>query len=273
MEQCNNCSHNSNLSCNGNRICVSSASTSNAINITNNKARYYAELAEMYKNEAQEFRDSAQYYAEQNSDVTMEYVNQQDDALENLIDGKQSVLVSGTNIKTINSASILDSGNLTLADQDLSNLSSVGQDIIDGKADTDLSNLTTTASPNFDGQWVDSLLTLASSGTTAPTSDINYDLSSYLPNDGHNYEVLIAGRATTDSTSGNTVILFVHSSILTTDIYITQAITRTSSTMSARGSVILPIGTNRILTLAGISGNAGTFGLYLVGYRRIGTNS
>ena len=44
---------------------------------------------------------------------------------------KQDTLVSGTNIKTINSTSVLGSGNFTLADQSLSNLDSTGQMVID----------------------------------------------------------------------------------------------------------------------------------------------
>lgn len=49
---------------------------------------------------------------------------------------KQDTLVSGTNIKTINSTSVLGSGDLTLADQSLSNLNSTGQMIVDSQNDT-----------------------------------------------------------------------------------------------------------------------------------------
>ena len=52
------------------------------------------------------------------------------------IASKQDTLVSGTNIKTINSTSVLGSGNFTLADQSLSNLSSAGQMIIDSQNGT-----------------------------------------------------------------------------------------------------------------------------------------
>lgn len=49
---------------------------------------------------------------------------------------KQDTLVSGTNIKTINSTSVLGSGNFALADQSLSNLSADGQMIVDSQNGT-----------------------------------------------------------------------------------------------------------------------------------------
>ncbi|MCQ2744037.1 MAG: hypothetical protein MJ230_04480 [bacterium] len=83
MSNCNN--HNG-----SNSIYVSGSETRGAIQASNNKARYYAELAEQYKNEAKELRDDAQYYAEQNSDVTKTYVDGIDSALRNLIATKQN---------------------------------------------------------------------------------------------------------------------------------------------------------------------------------------
>lgn len=43
----------------------------------------------------------------------------------------QAPLVSGTNIKTVNNTSLLGSGNINVADTDLSNLSTTGQNIAD----------------------------------------------------------------------------------------------------------------------------------------------
>lgn len=68
---------------------LSISNTKQAIALTNNKARHYSELAEKYKNEAKEFRDTAQYYAEQNSDVTYEYTNNVKNELLSLIQTKQ----------------------------------------------------------------------------------------------------------------------------------------------------------------------------------------
>lgn len=73
----------------GNNIHVSGSNTHGIIDVTNNKSRYYAELAETYKNEAKSYRDSAMQYAMQNSNVTMNYVNNLESTLRNLIDEKQ----------------------------------------------------------------------------------------------------------------------------------------------------------------------------------------
>ena len=82
------------------KICTSSSkgeytlsisNTKQAIALTNNRAQYYAQQAEKYKEEAKEYRDNAKYYAEQNSDVTYEYINTIKSELIAKIDIKQNV--------------------------------------------------------------------------------------------------------------------------------------------------------------------------------------
>ena len=73
----------------GGELRISLKDTRQTINATNNRAQYYAELAEKYKNEAKEHRDNAQYYAEQNSDVTFEYIDSVKESLEGQIATKQ----------------------------------------------------------------------------------------------------------------------------------------------------------------------------------------
>lgn len=88
MEYSNNCNVSSEQ--NNNTIYVSGGSdTRLAIDVANNKSRYYAELAEGYKNEAKTFRDSAKAYAEQNSDVSKTYVDDLAADLRTLIGTKQ----------------------------------------------------------------------------------------------------------------------------------------------------------------------------------------
>ena len=86
--------NNSNISVNqdsgNNQVSVSGISdTRLAIDVANNRSRYYAELAESYKNEAKTYRDSAQMYAEQNSNVTMAYLDDLETTLRGLINNKQ----------------------------------------------------------------------------------------------------------------------------------------------------------------------------------------
>lgn len=55
-------------------IYINPANSIQTMQITNNQARYYSELAKKYKDEAQLMRDMTKYYAEQNSNVTFEYI-------------------------------------------------------------------------------------------------------------------------------------------------------------------------------------------------------
>ena len=59
--------------------------TKQIINVTNNKAKSYEELAAKYRDEAKKYRDEAQEYAEQNTNVTMEDIFQ----VQNFLQGKQ----------------------------------------------------------------------------------------------------------------------------------------------------------------------------------------
>ena len=53
---------------------VTMTNLNEAVTVTNNRAQYFADLAKQYRDEAKEHRDNAKFYAEQNSDVTLEYV-------------------------------------------------------------------------------------------------------------------------------------------------------------------------------------------------------
>lgn len=125
----------------------------------------------------------------------------------------------------------------------------------------------------YDGQWVDSYSQLAN-GTTYPTStDIEYSLSTYLPNDGYKYEVLLSGQVTTGTTSANFLRLFIKSDLITSAVQVCSARTRTSSSVTGSGNLIIPVGSSRKITLPANSAYVGTFSLDAVGYRRIGTNT
>ena len=95
-------------------------------------------------------------------------------ALTSDLSTKQDTLVSGTNIKTINSTSLLSSGDLTLADTTLSNVSSISSSsavytALSGKADTTLSNVSSIDSNSAVKTALD---------TKVNTSDIWYDSTS-----------------------------------------------------------------------------------------------
>lgn len=68
---------------------MSPINTKQVVSATNNRAQYYADLAKKYRDEAKQHRDNAKYYAEQNADVTYEYIDSIRAMLENKISTKQ----------------------------------------------------------------------------------------------------------------------------------------------------------------------------------------
>ena len=73
----------------GGELKISLNNTKQIISATNNKAQYFAELAEKYKNEAKEHRDNAKYYSEHNADVTFSHIESIRSSLEEKIATKQ----------------------------------------------------------------------------------------------------------------------------------------------------------------------------------------
>lgn len=247
------------------------------------------------------------------------------------LDGKQPSLVSGTNIKTINSTSLLGGGNIDTSEifvaeygvttyaevlaaynagkqifsKDTSgymynfysysqvfeqfvftacytgstqtvlrtmyckNTGGWSEDYTD-IADNDLSNLSEFGELVLDGQWTYVNQEICQ-GRTSETSDKSWTLS--LPSDSCNYEVLLTGAVTTGTTSGNQTRIGLQSTIITTNIVMCNAQTRTSSSVTSYGACILPVGSNHKLTVSGWANNTGAYSLWLRGYRRIGRNS
>lgn len=135
---------------------------------------------------------------------------------------------------------------------------------------------------NFDGQWVYSELTLVNNNVTLGANGLRtFDLSSYLPDDDYDYEVLFAGSMWTGSSSGNAVGATIASG--TVSSYIEEKFlrmgrcnTRSSSTHGMYYHGMIPIyATDRAVTFCNHdgSGNSGTWYLYAKAYRRIGKNN
>jgi hypothetical protein len=102
----------------------------------------------------------------------LDKVQDQVDTNTTAIAGKQDTLVSGTNIKTINSTTVLGSGNFTLADQSLSNLDSTGQMVVDSQNGT-ISNCILEIPQNIKVTIENNVLTLKS-GSTVVLSGSTY---------------------------------------------------------------------------------------------------
>lgn len=129
-----------------------------------------------------------------------------------------------------------------------------------------------------DGQWTFKSTELANAvawNSTSHSDPKNYSLSNYLPNNSYKYEVILRANATTTSTSGKFIRVGVTSDIITTQAYACACRTRTASSQTCAGSIILPVGTGRKISVAGTSDSSsdGTYGIRVLGYRRIGLNA
>lgn len=127
------------------------------------------------------------------------------------------------------------------------------------------------SSPCCDGQWVYKQFTVCS-GRAAETSDKEWDLSAYLPNDNYNYEVMVVGVSATGATSGNINRIYLKSSVITSNTTIAGCVTRTNASNSMYGMATFIIGSDKKLTVGGYSNNTGTYAVILQAYRRLGTN-
>ncbi len=139
-----------------------------------------------------------------------------------------------------------------------------------GFADSNLSNLSSTGKTVIDGQWTNKTATNIVNGSNITwASGHNYDLSSYLPNDGHVYEVIFT-VSWTGSTAGSN-----HELRASTDI-ITSAwnwLGRVAGQNPSGGTCILPVGSGRYVKLTTASKACNSVYFSALGYRRLGTNS
>lgn len=129
----------------------------------------------------------------------------------------------------------------------------------------------------FDGQWVLNSATISSSFTLSPGGSTTLSLSSYVPNDGYDYEVMFETVATTGSSSGDYVEARYYAGTGLSGIMARGARiqTRASSTQRCSVFIVLPIlASDRNITVETYSEsvNTATLGVYTRGYRRIGKN-
>ena len=133
---------------------------------------------------------------------------------------------------------------------------------LQGKANTDLSNLSNSGKKVIDGQWVSKTATLS---TATAVGTYTIDLSSYLPNDNYNYEVLIF--VIVKRNSGGVAELKI-TALNTTS----GAIAIAASGTSNRGLYLYVISSNRTINIEIKTNNFTSTVVEATAYRRIGTN-
>ena len=125
--------------------------------------------------------------------------------------------------------------------------------------------------PFIDGDWVDCNIVLDAGATYPTTADITYDLSSYIPDDGYKYEVLLYGFVTPTKSSGAYLNLVVATNTSTSIIGICSSRAPSSTySFSTCGESKLILPTDRKIIVRYNATYSGTYNLTVYGYRRIG---
>lgn len=127
----------------------------------------------------------------------------------------------------------------------------------------------------IDGQWVPVNITVAENITYPTEAETEYDLSSFLPTDTYDYEVLIRGYVRPSATANKYVNLYIGSPLLGIKAGITGTRTQGAYVAENVGSCIIPVDTTRKIQVAtSTSANAeGSYTIWACAYRRIGTNA
>jgi hypothetical protein len=123
-----------------------------------------------------------------------------------------------------------------------------------------------------DGQYVNMspATTIVSNVSVNGSSGLTYTLN--LPSDGRNYMVWIMAEVSTGATSGNYINVKVGSDIMTSTT-ISRASTRTAAKADTGSTTCIVVSPSHKIYLSRASNWNGTATLYMIGYRRIGTNA
>ena len=156
--------------------------------------------------------------------------------------------IDGTNENLTEQVDELSSTKVNL---DLSNLDDTGKGVLNAKANAS----------DLDGKWTYKHITLINNVSLNGTTNLNYSLSSYLPNDGNVYEVII----TVNLAASGWKRLYIGTDIVSTLIPICA-----SNKIDASGAILLPVGKGRKISVTRQSTYTGNIEkLYVSAYRKV----
>ena len=122
-----------------------------------------------------------------------------------------------------------------------------------------------------DGNWVNKYFRIANEVEIAPGATKTYSLSSYLPNDGNKYEVLITGYGKTNPSTGSSMYLSLDSDFITSDVMVVHSYASANYKVHSAFSFTTISSTGRSITVMNGSNavNNGVFDIRAIGYRRV----
>ncbi len=128
----------------------------------------------------------------------------------------------------------------------------------------------------FQGKWKYKYLSLASNAIANPDTWSKYSLANYLPDDGHDYEVLATIESNTGTAANNSVFWWVRSGDNNWISCRPCAVrTSTASAENCAGAVIIPVRANDKVIGSYLESGAQTSGSYwfrCYGFRKLGIN-
>lgn len=129
--------------------------------------------------------------------------------------------------------------------------------------ETDKADATT-----LDGSWVSSESTIANATSLNGTTDLTISLSSYLPDDGNLYEVMIDANITSSATSGQYCCLIMGGSGHF-GCFVAVCRPRSNASVQAGGQAMFLVNSSRNIVIHRASNYYGTANINVKGYRKV----
>ena len=151
---------------------------------------------------------------------------------------------------------------LKLGTTDISGVPTNLINTVNNKADA-----STVVNTRFDGQWVSKELSLA---TSVATTETNYSLSSYLPNDNGIYEVIVSGVGYFNGAMFVTIGSDIMPLATPADADYRPVLVTHANGRRTTFRCVIPVGTGRYISSLAVGNTNACIGV--LGYRRVGTN-
>ena len=144
---------------------------------------------------------------------------------------------------------------------DLSNLSSKGKSVLNAKADASL----------LDGTWTNKSITLCTSKSISASTTHTFSLSSYLPNDGAKYELIVTMAMDFSANAASQAAIYVRTDFMSASVPLIRFRSGMKVPTFTAGSSVFVTSTGRTLyvynTEFGV--DSPIYTLKIVGYRKV----
>ena len=125
---------------------------------------------------------------------------------------------------------------------------------------------------DLDGNWTYKRMILFQETQLPANYNKTFDLSSYLPNDGNTYEIILSYMGRTDDVIGSQFELGYTTDIIPYFTYAIRNVSRSANSVTACGNSIALIGQARTITVlqgTAASGTSGNCAFYIQAYRKV----